>query len=199
MIACMPETPSTMLAIGTPLPTFQLPDYNGRRYSERDFASSAALLVAFVCPHCPYVKHIRQELARFAKEYAPRGLAVVAINSNDPIAFPEDDVAGMKQEAETVGYTFPYLFDAGQDVAKAFQAACTPDFFLFDKARRLAYRGQFDDSRPGKPQPVTGADLRSAADAVLANRAVPEASQRPSVGCNIKWKQGAAPAYAGQG
>ena len=193
----MPETPSTMLALGTSLPSFQLPDHEGRVHSDRDFASAPALLVAFICPHCPYVKHIRPELARFATEYAGRGLAVVAINSNDPVALPDDDVAGMKREAEGAGYRFPYLVDESQEAAKAFRAACTPDFFLFDRTHRLVYRGQFDDSRPGRPHPVTGADLRAAADAVLEGRPIADGTQRPSVGCDIKWKRGARPEYAG--
>jgi thiol-disulfide isomerase/thioredoxin len=194
----MSETPSTMLPLGTPLPPFQLPDFDGRTYSDRDFATAAALLVTFICPHCPYVRHIRTELARFAKEYSSSGLAVVAVNSNDPTTYPDDDAAGMRKEAEGAGYGFPYLIDESQDVAKAFRAACTPDFFLFGRDRRLAYRGQFDGSRPGRPQPVTGADLRAAADAVLAGRRLDGAAQRPSVGCNIKWRRGREPEYFGR-
>lgn len=190
----MPETPSTMIDIGTPLPSFSLPDFNGTTVSDTDFAGSTALLVAFICNHCPYVRHIRQEFSRFAKEYQAKGLRVVAIASNDTKEFPEDGPAGMREEATEVGYTFPYLFDEKQRVAKAFHAACTPDLFLFDGAGRLAYRGQFDGSRPKSDVPVTGADLRAAADAVLAGKPAP-AMQKPSMGCNIKWSPGNAPEY----
>ena len=190
----MPETPSTMLDLGTPLPSFSLPDFNGRVVSDAEFKGSKALLVAFICKHCPFVKHIRQEFARFAKEYEPKGLKVVAIASNDTTEFPEDGPEGMKQEAAEAGYIFPYLFDEKQQVARAFRAACTPDLFLFDANRRLVYRGQFDGSRPKNDVPVTGADLRAAADAVLAGKPAPE-TQRPSMGCNIKWSPGNAPAY----
>jgi peroxiredoxin len=190
----MPETPSTMLDLGTPLPAFSLPDFNGRVVSDADFKGSKALLVAFICKHCPFVKHIRQEFARFAREYEPKGLKVVAIASNDTTEFPEDGPEGMKQEAAEAGYVFPYLFDEKQQVARAFRAACTPDLFLFDANRRLVYRGQFDGSRPKNDVPVTGADLRAAADAVLAGKPAPE-TQRPSMGCNIKWSPGNAPAY----
>jgi peroxiredoxin len=190
----MPETPSTMLDLGTPLPTFSLPDFNGKVVSDADFKGSKALLVAFICKHCPFVKHIRSEFARFAKEYEAKGLKVVAIASNSIDEFPEDGPEGMKQEAEEAGYTFPYLFDKDQSVAKTFKAACTPDLFLFDSSRRLAYRGQFDGSRPKNNVPVTGSDLRAATDAVLAGRA-PSEQQRPSMGCNIKWYPGNEPEY----
>jgi thiol-disulfide isomerase/thioredoxin len=190
----MAATPSTMLELGTPVPDFELPDLEGKPTSPETFGASKGLLVAFICPHCPYVKHIRSEFARFAREYQGRGLGVVAINSNDPVAFPDDGVAGMKQEAREVGYSFPYLVDSSQAVAKAFNAACTPDLFLFDRARRLAYRGQFDGSRPGNNVPVSGGDLRAAADAVLGGAPVP-ADQKPSIGCNIKWKPGNEPEY----
>lgn len=190
----MAETPSTMLDLGTPLPSFSLPDLDGRIVSDADFNGSKALLVAFICNHCPFVKHIRPEFARFAKQYEPKGLKTVAIASNDAIAFPEDGPEGMKQEAAEAGYAFPYLFDEKQVVARAFRAACTPDFFLFDDKKRLAYRGQFDGSRPKNAVPVSGADLRAAADAVLSGQ--PAASeQRPSMGCNIKWSPGNAPEY----
>jgi thiol-disulfide isomerase/thioredoxin len=162
--------------------------------SDADFTGSKGLLVAFICKHCPFVKHIRAEFARFAKEYEAKGLKVVAIASNDTTEFPEDGPEGMKQEAAEAGYTFPYLFDEQQKVAQSFRAACTPDFFLFDANRRLAYRGQFDGSRPKSEVPVTGADLRGAADAVLAGKPAP-ATQRPSMGCNIKWSPGNAPEY----
>ena len=190
----MPHTPSTMLDLGTPLPAFTLPDFGGRIVSDADFKGAPALLVAFICNHCPFVRHIRQEFARFAKEYEAGGLKVVAIASNDTAEFPEDGPEGMKQEAAEAGYTFPYLFDEKQQVARAFRAACTPDFFLFDRDRRLAYRGQFDGSRPKNDVPVTGADLRAAADAVLAGQPAPEL-QRPSLGCNIKWSPGNEPEY----
>ena len=190
----MPETPSTMLDVGTPLPSFSLPDFNGRIVSDADFKGSKALLVAFICKHCPFVKHIRQEFARFAKEYEAKGLKVVAIASNDTKEFPEDGPEGMKQEAAEAGYTFPYLFDEKQQVARAFRAACTPDFFLFDGNRRLAYRGQFDPSRPKNNVAASGADLRAATDAVLAGQPAPE-TQRPSIGCNIKWSPGNEPEY----
>ena len=166
----MPETPSTMLELGTTLPSFSLPDYNGKTVTDADFKGSNALLVAFICKHCPFVRHIRSEFARFAKEYEAKGLKVVAIMSNSVEEFPEDGPEGMKQEAAEAGYVFPYLYDEDQKVAKLFKAACTPDLFLFDANRRLAYRGQFDGSRPKNNVPVTGADLRAAADAVLAGQ-----------------------------
>ncbi len=190
----MPETPSTMIDIGTPLPPFSLPDFDGKTVTDADFAGSKALLVAFICNHCPFVRHIRQEFSRVVKEYQAKGLRVVAIASNDTKEFPEDGPAGMKEEAVEVGYTFPYLFDEKQKVAQAFHAACTPDLFLFDSQRRLAYRGQFDGSRPKNGVPVTGADLRAALDAVLAGTPAP-AMQKPSMGCNIKWSPGNAPEY----
>jgi len=184
-----------MLALGTAAPAFRLPDFDGRMHSLDDCAAQPALLVAFICSHCPFVRHLRKEFAAFAREYAPRGLAVVAINSNDIVAYPQDGPDAMRAEAAELGYGFPYLLDESQSVAKAYQAACTPDFFLFDATRRLVYRGQFDDSRPGTERPVTGADLRAAVDALLAGRP-PVAEQRPSLGCNIKWRRGHEPAYA---
>lgn len=190
----MVAVPSTMLPLGTPAPDFRLPDTDGRTVSRDDFRDAPALLVMFICNHCPYVQHLRAGLAQFARDYAARGLAVVAINSNDVRAQPADRPEKMKAEREQAGYRFPYLFDESQAVARAYRAACTPDFFLFDRERRLVYRGQFDDSRPGSDRPVTGADLRAAADAVLAG-AAPPADQRPSIGCNIKWKPGAAPEW----
>jgi peroxiredoxin len=190
----MSVTPSTMLELGTAMPSFSLPDLNGRTVSDRDVASAPAVLVAFICPHCPYVKHVRQGIAQFARDYQSKGLAIIAINSNDTVQYPQDGIGGMKEEAAEAGYVFPYVFDEDQQVAKSYRAACTPDFFLFDRARTLVYRGQFDDSRPSKDIPVTGADLRAAADAVLGGRPVP-AAQKPSVGCNIKWKAGSAPDY----
>jgi peroxiredoxin len=190
----MTATPSTMLALGTPLPSFVLPDFDGRSVSSTDFDRAPALLVAFICQHCPFVRHIRSEFARFASEYQARGLAIVAINSNDIVAFPQDSPDGMREEARRAGYVFPYLFDESQAVAKLFKAACTPDLFLFDSTRRLVYRGQFDDSRPRTSTPITGRDLRAAVDAVLASHQVSEI-QRPSIGCNIKWKRGNEPGY----
>jgi peroxiredoxin len=190
----MARTPSTMLPLGTLAPTFDLPDFDGKRHALADFEDSRALLVVFTCEHCPFARHIRAAFARFAADHAARGLAVVAINSNDLSAYPQDGPDAMREEARAAGYGFPYLLDADQSVAKAYRAACTPDFFLFDSDRRLVYRGQFDDSRPGNARPVTGADLRRATDAVLSGTAV-DPEQRPSVGCNIKWKPGAEPDY----
>ncbi|HYB61092.1 MAG TPA: thioredoxin family protein [Methylomirabilota bacterium] len=192
----MAETPSTMLPLGTKAPYFRLPDPSGKWVSSDDFKGAPALLVAFICNHCPYVKHIRSRFAGIASEYQARGVAVVAINSNDVQNYPEDSPERMAEEIRTVGYRFPYLYDESQDVALAYQAACTPDFYLFDKERRLAYRGQFDGSRPQNGVPVTGADLRAALDAVLAGKPVP-ADQKPSLGCNIKWKAGKEPKFGG--
>jgi peroxiredoxin len=191
----MALTPSTMVPLGTTAPDFSLLDITGKTVCLADFADAPALLVAFLCNHCPYVKHIQRGFADFAREYQAKGLAVVAINSNDVRHYPEDRPARMVEEAKRAGYTFPYLFDETQAVAKAYRAACTPDFFLFDRQRRLVYRGQFDASRPGNGVPVTGNDLRRAADAVLSGQPVPP-DQKPSLGCNIKWKPGNAPDYA---
>jgi len=190
----MAATPSTMLELGTTLPSFRLPDFDGRMRSSEEVRGEQGLVVAFICNHCPFVRHVRQEFARFANEYQARGLGVVGIMSNDIAAFPQDDQEGMKQEAHEVGYTFPYLLDATQEVAKQFRAACTPDLFLFDRSGALIYRGQFDDSRPGNNVPVTGADLRAAADALLSGKDLP-ATQKASIGCNIKWKKGNEPDY----
>jgi peroxiredoxin len=190
----MAETPSTMLALGTRAPAFNLPDPSGKKISSDDFKDAPALLVAFICNHCPYVKHIRSRFAELAKEYQARGAAIVAINSNDAESYSDDRPEKMAEEIRQVGYTFPYLYDETQEVAKAYRAACTPDFYLFDRTRSLVYRGQFDDSRPGNNRPITGADLRAALDAVLAGRPVPS-NQRASVGCNIKWKRGNEPEY----
>jgi peroxiredoxin len=189
-------TPSTMaLPLGAPLPAFALPDLDGRLVSSSDFAGRP-LLVAFLSHHCPYVTHIRAGFAAFTSEYLDRGLGIVGVCSNDADLFPEDGPEGMREEARSAGYRFPYVFDETQEVAKAFRAACTPDLFLFDAAGRLAYRGQFDDSRPrtAKPVPVTGRDLRAAADAVLSGQPVSPV-QKSSIGCNIKWKRGNAPDY----
>lgn len=185
----MALTPSTMVALGTPAPEFALPDVtSGRTVSLAEFSGSPALLVMFLCNHCPYVKHVRAGVAALASDYLARGVAVVGINSNDVVRYPADSPGKMKIEAAEAGYTFPYLFDDSQSVARAYRAACTPDFFLYDRARRLAYRGQLDDSRPGNGVPVTGRDLRAALDAVLAGTTVPSA-QKPSMGCNIKWRE----------
>ena len=190
----MALTPSTMLPLGTPAPDFSLPDPHGHQVSLHDFEDARALLVIFLCNHCPYVIHIREALAAFAREYQPRGLAIVGINANDASSYPADSPQKMSEEIVKAGYVFPYLYDETQAVAKAYRAACTPDFFLFDRSRNLVYRGQFDDSRPGKPVPVTGKDLRAAVDAVL-NQKAPSVEQVPSMGCNIKWKAGSAPDY----
>ena len=176
-----------MLPLGTAAPDFRLPDTNGKVVSLADFTSAPALLVLFICNHCPYVKHIRSALADLGREYQKRGAAIVAVSSNDVENYPQDSPEKMKQEAAAAGYVFPYLYDESQSIARAFHAACTPDIFLFDKDRRLAYRGQFDDSRPGNGRPVTGRDVRAALDAVLKGQSAPE-PQIPSVGCNIKWK-----------
>ena len=188
----MAETPSNMVALGTPAPPFRLPDTTGGMVSLDDFKTAPALLVMFICNHCPFVKHIRSGLAAFGRDYQKAGLAIVAINSNDVSSYPQDSPERMAAEVKQAGYTFPYLYDETQAVAKAYGAACTPDLFLYDRDRRLVYRGQFDDSRPSNGRPVTGADLRAAADAVLAGRPVPD-EQRPSIGCNIKWKRGNGP------
>lgn len=192
----MAMTPSTMLPLGTEAPPFRLPDIDGKPISLDDAAGdSKGYLVAFICNHCPFVIHLREALADFGREYQDKGLAMFAISSNDAANYPADSPAKMAEEARQAGYTFPYLYDEDQEIAKAYRAACTPDFFLFDADRKLVYRGQFDASRPGNGAPVTGADLRAAADQVLAGGAVPEEGQAPSVGCNIKWKPGNAPDY----
>ena len=183
-----------MLALGTVAPAFSLPDPTGKLVRLSDFQGAPALLVMFICNHCPFVKHVRAELARLAHDYQAKGVAVVAINSNDANAYPEDSPARMAEEMRQAGYTFPYLFDESQAVAQSYRAACTPDFYLFDKGVRLVYRGQLDDSRPQNGIPVTGRDLRAALDAVLAGRPVSR-DQKPSLGCNIKWKPGNEPDY----
>ncbi len=193
----MARTPSTMLPLDTTAPDFKLPDTNGNLVSLSDFKGKPALLVMFICNHCPYVKHLRDTLAQLAREYQPRGIAVVGISSNDVENYPEDGPAKMAEEAKAAGYTFPYLHDASQAVAKAYRASCTPDFFLFGTDRRLVYRGQFDDSRPGNGIPVTGKDLRAALDSLLAGQPA-SADQKPSLGCNIKWKPGNEPEYFGR-
>jgi len=191
----MARRQSRMLELGTPAPAFALAEPAGRIHALQDYREAPALLVAFLCNHCPYVRHILVGFVGFAREYAARGLAVVAINPNDATAYPDDAPDAMAEAADRHGFTFPYLHDESQAVALAYQAVCTPDFFLFDGDRRLAYRGQFDDSRPNSGIPVTGASLRAAADAVLAGRPV-AGEQFPSVGCSIKWKAGNAPVWA---
>ena len=191
----MVETPSTMLPLGTPAPDFSLPEpATGKIVSRDDFADAPALLVMFLSNHCPFVKHVRRGLAGLVKEYQAKGVAAVGICANDAASYPDDRPEKMAQEAVNVGYTFPYLYDESQEVAKAYRAACTPDFFLFNKERVLVYRGQMDGSRPGNGVPVTGSDLRAALDAVLERRPVAPV-QRPSLGCNIKWKPGNEPDY----
>lgn len=189
-------TPSTMAPLGMRAPHFTLPDTGDRMVSLDDFEGAPGLLVVFLCNHCPYVKHLRWELAEFGKEYQERGLAMVAINANDVERYPADSPEKMAEEVREVGYTFPYLYDETQEVAKAYGAACTPDFFLFDADLRLVYRGQFDRSRPSNGLPVTGEDLRNAADAVLAGEEV-QGEQFAGVGCNIKWKPGNEPSHFG--
>ena len=186
---------STMLSLGTVAPAFALHDFNGKLYQLSDFNNAKGLLIAFICYHCPFVQHIRREFAQFARDYETKGLAVVAIASNDIDAYPQDGPAGMQAEATQFNYRFPYLLDDTQAVAKAYQAACTPDLYLFDSAQRLFYRGQFDASRPRNTILVTVADLRAAADALLTGLPAPK-EQYPSIGCSIKWKSGNAPAYA---
>jgi thiol-disulfide isomerase/thioredoxin len=191
----MSETPSTMLSLGTRLPGFSLRDaVSGKPVSERELAGKPAALVMFICNHCPYVQHVLPEIGRLTRDYAAKGVGIVAINSNDLDAYPQDGPAAMKALAIAQRWSFPFLFDESQAAAKEFHAACTPDFFAFDAQGQLAYRGQLDDSRPGSAVPVTGRDLRAALDAILAGRR-PSAEQRPSVGCNIKWKPGSAPPY----
>lgn len=190
----MVRTASTMLPLGSPAPDFSLPNVDGKTVSLADFQGKAGLLVVFMCNHCPFVIHVRSQLAQFAKEYSDKGLSIVGISSNDVVEYPQDGPEAMKVEHASAGYVFPYLYDATQSVAKAYRAACTPDFFLFDRDLRLVYRGQFDDSRPKTDIPVTGSDLRSAADALLAGMPV-VANQKPSIGCNIKWKAGSEPNY----
>lgn len=183
---------STMSELGTEAPTFSLPDPSGAVHSLSDFEGAPALVVAFICNHCPYVRHVRHRLAEVAATLQERGAAFVAVNSNDVDAFPDDAPPRMAEEAAQVGYPFPYLYDESQEVAHAYRAACTPDFFVFDADRRLVYRGQFDSSRPANDDPVTGSDLVAAVEAALDGRPVPT-DQQPSVGCGIKWRPGNEP------
>lgn len=190
----MVKTASTMLPLGTPAPEFELVDTHGNKVSLKKFAGSKALVVIFMCNHCPYVKHVAPELVRIAKDYEGRGVSFVGISSNDAAAYPDDSPEKMKLEAEQQGYTFSYLYDPTQEVAKAYRAACTPDFFVFDSDQKLAYRGQMDDSRPKTDRPLTGKDLRDALDAIIAGNPV-SSTQRPSIGCNIKWLPSQEPDY----
>ncbi len=184
----MAKTLSNMLELGTPAQDFVLPDVvSGRDVSLADFVDRKALLVMFICAHCPFVKHVQHELASIGRDYDDSDIGIVAISSNDAASFPEDSPAGLKLMAQQQGFGFPFCYDESQETAKAYAAACTPDFYLFDGARRLVYRGQLDDSRPGTDTPVTGRDLRAAIDAVLDDKVV-DPNQRPSIGCNIKWK-----------
>jgi peroxiredoxin len=191
----MVKTLSTMLELGSPAQDFSLPDVvSGEQLSFVSLAGKAPLLVMFICRHCPFVKHIQDELARLGRDYRNKGVVIVAISSNDADSFPEDSPESLKEMAAQLGFTFPFLYDETQEVARAYEAACTPDFYLFDESHLLVYRGQLDDSRPGNGVPVTGRDLRAAIDAVLSGRPVSE-DQKPSIGCNIKWKPGSEPAY----
>ena len=190
----MVKTASTMLPLGTTAPDFSLINVNGQTVSRTDFQDAKGLLVIFMCNHCPFVIHLADQLAQFARDYHDAGLAIVAISSNDVSNHPQDSPEQMVHEAEQRGYIFPYLYDEEQEVAKAYHAACTPDFFLFDGNHQLVYRGQFDSSRPDSGIPVTGEDLRQAVDAMLAGQPVSE-DQKPSLGCNIKWKEEQAPDY----
>ena len=193
----MAETPSTMLPLGTTMPGFSLTDAaSGAEVTDQDYLDHEALVVMFICNHCPFVKHVVEELGRLGRDYLRQGVGIVAINSNDVRNYPQDGPEHMKALADREGWEFPYLLDATQQVAVDYRAACTPDFFVFDKERRLVYRGQLDDSRPGNGRPVTGKHLRAALDAVLAGEAVAE-SQTASLGCNIKWTPGNAPNYYG--
>ncbi len=191
----MVRTLSTMLELGTEAPDFALPDVvSGKTVSPASFSDKKALLVMFICRHCPYVKHVQDELARIGRDYQPRGVGVVAISANDAETHPDDAPGSLAEMARELGFTFPFCYDESQSVARAYTAACTPDFFLFDASKRLVYRGQLDDSRPKTDRPVTGRDLRAALDAVLTGGRVSD-DQKPSLGCNIKWKPGLEPSY----
>ena len=184
----MALTPSSMMPLGTKAPDFRLPSpVTGDEHSLDELKSDRATVVMFICNHCPYVKHVQRELVDLANDYMPKGISFVAINSNDVEKYPDDSPENMKKVAEKFGYPFPYLYDETQETARAYGAACTPDFFVFDSGLGCVYRGQLDDSRPGNGRPVTGADLRKALDSILHGEAVPE-DQVPSIGCNIKWK-----------
>lgn len=191
----MALTSSTMLPLGTSAPDFQLPDVtSGEIISLQTFSDRQLLLVMFICQHCPFVKHVQQELARIGKDYVDRSLGIVAISANDIVNYPNDAPDKLKAMARELEFEFPFGYDESQETAKAYSAACTPDFFLFDKDRKLAYRGQLDDSRPSNDKPVTGKDLRAAIEALLAGKEV-DSERKPSIGCNIKWKPGNEPEY----
>ncbi len=193
----MARTPSQMIELGTEAPNFSLPDVvSGENVSLDSFPDAKGYMIAFICNHCPFVQLIRHEFARYGREYSNKGIAVIAINSNDIQAVPDDAPDKMKDDARRFGYNFPYCLDEDQSVAKAYHAACTPDLYLFDAERKLYYRGQFDETRPGSDTPVTGRDLRAASDALLAGQPAPE-PQHPSLGCNIKWRPGNEPDYFG--
>ena len=190
----MVKTESTMLPLGSEAPGFSLPNVDGQLVSRDDFADAPAMVIMFICNHCPYVKHVADQLAQRGRDYMAKNVAIVAISSNDVANYPADSPEQMVREAEERGYAFPYLYDGDQAVAQAYHAACTPDFYVFDADRKLTYRGQLDDSRPESGIPVTGADLRAAIDATLSGASVAE-NQKPSLGCNIKWIEGQEPAY----
>lgn len=184
----MAATESAMLALGTAAPAFSLKDVrDGKVHSMESLAGPKGLLVMFICAHCPFVKHVEKELARLGRDYQNSGIGIAAISSNDADNYPDDAPAGLAEQARSVGFVFPYLYDETQAVARAYDATCTPDFFLFDGQRKLVYRGQLDSSRPGSDTPVTGQDLRAAMDALVTGRPVAK-EQRPSIGCNIKWR-----------
>lgn len=189
-------TESTMLKLGTPAPDFDLPEPGGKRIRLTDYSDAEGLIVAFICNHCPFVKHIRVGLAEFARDYAQRNVAMVAINANDFVTHSGDAPKRMQEEIDKFGYCFPYVYDESQQVAKAYRAACTPEFYLFNADRKLVYRGRFDAATPGKDEPVTGEELRRATDAML-DGATPDPDQKPGIGCNIKWKPGNSPDYFG--
>ena len=191
----MSLTPSSMLALGTPAPNFTLPDVaSGNMVSLDDFKEKKALLVMFICKHCPYVQHVEEEIAKIGQDYQDKDMGTVSISANDINSYPQDSPESLKQMARELNFSFPYLYDESQEVAKACTAACTPDFFLFDKDRKLVYRGQLDDSRPGNNLPVTGKDLRDVIDAILEDKPI-NPNQKPSIGCNIKWKPGNEPSH----
>jgi peroxiredoxin len=190
----MVNTPSTMVPLGTQAPSFSLPDTEGKIVSLDDYKEAPALLVVFLCNHCPFVKHVLPQFVELAGDFQQRGVGIVGISSNDVSNYPDDSPEKMAELSRTMDFPFPYLYDESQQVARDYGAACTPDFYLFDREARLVYRGQMDDSRPGNGRPVTGADLRAAMDAVLEGRALPD-DQKPSIGCNIKWKAGNEPDY----
>ena len=191
----MALTPSTMLALGTLAPSFRLPDViSGNMVSLDNFKNKKALLVMFICRHCPYVQHVKEEIAKIGQSYKKKDIGIIAISANDINSYPEDSPESLKEMARELNFSFSYLYDKSQEIAKAYTAACTPDFFLFDKNRKLVYRGQLDDSRPGNNLPVTGKDLREAIDAVLEDKPI-NSNQKPSMGCNIKWKPGNEPSY----